>query len=117
MAHVIINRAEKGGWWGSTISEVVRKPYQFSCWNDNDPNSEVCRDIADDGAEGFTSWLEDKTFRECLHAALAAITGQHPDQTGNAFHYHVSNMRNPPKWSKGVTPSAEIGHHVFFNNI
>lgn len=25
-------------WWGDTILKICRKPYQFSCWNMDDPN-------------------------------------------------------------------------------
>ena len=35
---VIQNRCERGGWFGNTIREVCLKPYQFSCWNNDDCN-------------------------------------------------------------------------------
>lgn len=38
VAWVVRNRAERGGWWGDTIREVCLKPWQFSCWNETDPN-------------------------------------------------------------------------------
>ena len=43
VASVILNRVafsgRRGGyWWGNTVYEVCHKPWQFSCWNQNDPN-------------------------------------------------------------------------------
>ena len=35
---VIRNRCETGGWFGNSIREVCLKPYQFSCWNNDDCN-------------------------------------------------------------------------------
>src|SRR5512134_3045692 len=35
VAHVILNRARAGGWFGAGVSEVC---LQFSCWNPGDPN-------------------------------------------------------------------------------
>lgn len=38
VANVILNRARQGGWWGDDVVKVCRKPKQFSCWNNGDPN-------------------------------------------------------------------------------
>ena len=43
IASVILNRLafsrqKNGYWWGNTITEICRKPYQFSCWNQDDVN-------------------------------------------------------------------------------
>jgi len=38
VACVILNRVRRGGWWGDSIVSVSQKPYQFSCWNKDDPN-------------------------------------------------------------------------------
>jgi hypothetical protein len=39
VASVIMNRVSKGGWWGDSIDKVCLKKFQFSCWNQNDPNA------------------------------------------------------------------------------
>ena len=33
VANVIMNRVDRGGWYGASIKDVVLKPLQFSCWN------------------------------------------------------------------------------------
>ncbi len=43
VASVILNRVEVAKrrghyWWGNKIIQVCQKPYQFSCWNKQDPN-------------------------------------------------------------------------------
>lgn len=43
VAWVILNRASIGGWWGNSIETVCLKPWQFSCWNANDPNAPYMR--------------------------------------------------------------------------
>ena len=41
VAWTIRNRVNDGNaksWWGEGYVGVCQKPYQFSCWNKNDPN-------------------------------------------------------------------------------
>ena len=38
VAYVIKNRAEARRWYGNTPKEVCLKDWQFSCWNEGDPN-------------------------------------------------------------------------------
>ena len=105
VACVIINRARRGGWWGSTIEDVCRKKWQFSCWNAHDPNRRKI-EVVD---------TNDACFAECLEIARRAIDGRLPDRTAGACHYHTSGVQ--PDWSMGKTPSAVIGAHHFFNDI
>ena len=110
VASVVLNRVKfakcKGRyWWGNTIAEVCRCPWQFSCWNVNDPNYKILtQDL-----------LADKSFQVCRRIALRAIGGVLSDQTCGATHYHLRSLR--PKWSIGKIPCAEIGNHIFCNDI
>ncbi len=106
VAHVILNRVEKGGWWGDTIETVCRKPWQFSCWNEDDPNRAKMEAL---------TLLSDKQFRECLAAASAAVHELEPDPTAGSCHYHVWSIE--PRWAQGVEPVAEIGRHLFYRGI
>lgn len=36
------------------------------------------------------------------------------DFTDNSTHYHVVNMKNPPRWSKVLEQTLVIGKHVFY---
>lgn len=105
VAHVVLNRARKGGWWGDTIASVCLRSSQFSCWNLNDPNRKKIESIQ----------MGDKVFQECEFAALGAILGHYPDPTSNSCHYHTSSVH--PKWATGHTSVGHIGNHIFYNDI
>ena len=62
IAHVILNRARAGGWWGSAISEVCLKRWQFSCWNAGDPNRPRL----------FQIELDDRDLLGCARACVEA---------------------------------------------
>ncbi len=38
VAHVVLNRVKAQSYYGKTIRDVILKPWQFSCFNENDPN-------------------------------------------------------------------------------
>ena len=108
VAWVILNRARKPGWWGHDIESVCLKRWQFSCWNPTDPNYPYLsgkRPIP--GAE----------FLRMREIALAAVLEAQPDPTGGATHYHVKNMKNPPRWRLGAQHAATIGNHVFSRDV
>nr|DAS10149.1 MAG TPA: Cell Wall Hydrolase [Caudoviricetes sp.] len=110
VASVVLNRVNfaksRGGyWWGNTVSDVCRKPWQFSCWNANDPNAQLIQKV--DG--------KDRIFASCKRTAARAVGGVLKDKTFGATHYHVIGLR--PKWAFGKIPCAEIGHHLFYNDI
>ena len=110
IASVILNRvafAKRRGryWWGNTIAGVCLAPWQFSCWNENDLNRKII-ERADDADIGFCI---------CKRIALRAASGLLEDRTSGATHYHTRSLR--PKWSVGKIPCAEIGSHIFYNDI
>ncbi|MBI5162457.1 MAG: cell wall hydrolase [Magnetospirillum sp.] len=110
VAWVIRNRVRLAAerrvlWWGTTIAEVCRRPWQFSCWNETDPNRAKIEALSDN----------DRAFRVCLAVARRVLAGEVPDPTFGATHYHVKGLA--PPWSKGKTPSAAIGNHLFFNDV
>lgn len=102
VASVILNRAKRGGWFGDTITEVCRKPMQFSCWNPNDPNCEKAANITE----------IDKQYAQALLIAEKAVAGTLPDSTGGATHYHDYKIK--PKWSGEMTRTTQIGNHIFY---
>ncbi len=104
IAHVILNRFRKGGWWGDTILRCCLKSKQFSCWNDSDPNREKIIAVT----------LSDSVFRDCLYAALAAIRDEGNDPTHGATHYHTDTIS--PGWAEGKHYDS-IGHHRFYRDI
>lgn len=105
VACVILNRAAKPGWWGRSVAEVCLKPWQFSCWNADDPNR----------AKLLTVDASDPAFRLALEVAGRALAGSLADCTAQATHYHARHVL--PGWAKGRAPSAMIGRHAFYNDI
>lgn len=106
VAWVVRNRAEKGGWWGSTLKEVCKFPWQFSCWNKNDPNRKKLEELD----------LRSLDYFHCARAALCAImSAKSADPTRGSTHYHHSNVE--PEWAKGKLPVVIIGVHCFYNDI
>ncbi len=89
VGNVIVNRAHQKTWFGQSIRNVCLKPYQFSCWNENDPNRERLMAVTH----------ETPLFAQCLDVAKAVIEQQYPDLTKGADHYYSNDLVFPPKWS------------------
>lgn len=102
MNRVAFARNRPKFWWGTTIETVCRKRWQFSCWNENDPNRSKLMTVA----------AGDLGFDTCLRIARRAIAGVLADPTGGATHYHNSSVE--PLWAQGRAPIAEIGSHLFY---
>lgn len=110
VANVVLNRvkiAQKKGryWWGNNIISVCQKPYQFSCWNKNDPSYNRLITVRADNIH----------FATALRIARRAVIGVLRDNTGGATHYHADYVR--PYWAQGETPVTIIGHHHFYKLV
>mgnify|MGYP003149696888 CR=1 FL=1 len=105
VCHVILNRVKKGGWWGNTIEKVCRKKYQFSCWNENDPNRKKLEDLT----------LDNTDYLTCIGVAVRCLSHELVDNTDKCTHYHVKNLQ--PYWAAQETPDVEIENHVFYRGI
>lgn len=103
VANVIANRVARPGWWGRDWRGVCMAPYQFSCWNANDPNLIKLSTVTTD----------DAAFAAAVQIATEAVTGQLDDITGGAVNYHATSIQ-PPAWAADMTVTAEIGRHVFY---
>ena len=104
VAHVIVNRAEKGGWRGDTLKRVCLKNWQFSCWNKSDPNRSKL--------EGLPKHTPG--YREALNAVALALVADN-DPTMGACHYHVAGL--DPDWRDDSKITAKIHNHVFYAGI
>ncbi|WP_458725058.1 cell wall hydrolase [Pseudomonas mandelii] len=115
VAWTIRNRVEtdlhndgKPDWWGEGFARVCQAPYQFSCWNRNDPNYPSLS-----GAKAVP-------FRELAQAQIAAdqvIDGKVPDPTGGATHYYAIAMKKAPGWAVRAKETVRLGGHVFFKDV
>jgi spore germination cell wall hydrolase CwlJ-like protein len=106
VACVIRNRAQhpRVRWWGVGYSGVCLKPFQFSCWNTNDPNRKVL--------EALDHVPPPPVYSLAKAVAADIIDGLIPDITGGADHYHTLDVA--PDWAEGVKPIKRIGQHVFY---
>ncbi len=106
VAWVIRNRADHPGWWGHGIAGVCRQPWQFSCWNADDPNR----------AKLIGVTARDEMFRECLMAVAAVLSGNVADPTGGANHYYAPGHAKTlsPNWAAGAVPTLRLRNHAFY---
>lgn len=106
VASVVVNRARRRRkHFGLTVEDVCRKPWQFSCWNSNDPNRRRLLEVS----------LADAVFRHCLDIARRAVSGTLADRTAGSTHYHHEAIA--PVWSRGHSPVTQIGRHRFYNDV
>ncbi|PWE39629.1 cell wall hydrolase [Pseudomonas prosekii] len=103
-----VNDGKANSWWREGYAGVCQAPYQFSCWNKNDPNF------------AYLSGAKTIPFRELAQARIAAdqvINGKVADPTGGATHYYAATMPKPPAWTKGAEQTLKLGRHRFFKNV
>lgn len=107
VAAVVLNRVEHaekrdGFWWGNDVIAVCQKPYQFSCWNKNDPNYKKLLELD----------ATNLHFATALRIARRALAGVMDDPTDHATHYHAQGI--DPSWAEDEKPTAVIGRHLFY---
>ncbi len=93
-----VSKAKGKFWWGNSIIEICQKPYQFSCWNRDDPNYRKVLNVD----------ARDRIFAKALDIARICL----PDPTRDATHYHVAGIY--PFWARNQQPTATIGRHIFY---
>ena len=99
----------KPDWWGEGYVGVCQAPWQFSCWNKNDPNRPYLT-----GAKA----IPETEYARAREAAVAAMTSKEPDPTGGATHYYSTTMASPPKWTgHPARRTTKIGRHIFFKDV
>ncbi len=106
MAHVIMvamNRVRHPTWWGHDVSSVCLAPWQFSCWNVDDPNRTKLLAVTP----------SDPQFAMALTLAERAIDGQLPDETGGADSYYALTLK-PPYWTARAQHTTNDNWHSFW---
>lgn len=111
VAHVILNRLAVArhmpGFWGwpDSITGICLQPWQFSVWNENDPNRKKLDTITADNP----------FYRKAYNVAMDAMDGHlGKDPTAGATHYlNPGAVHIMPNWTNG-DPLAVIGKHHFY---
>lgn len=86
VAYTVVNRAMDGKKWnGETIRESILKPWQYSCFNKNDPNREKLMDP------------EKNVFENCLRVADRVLKNKNGGLNKGQTNYHTKSVR--PRWS------------------
>ncbi len=120
---VVVNRANIAAKWllqhperqfhplygfGTPDSAALR-PWQFSCWNRDDPNRAALLAVGP----------ADRAFATACRLAKVAVHREIEDPTNGATHYHTIAAPAavqiwPPRWAREQEPTTTIGHHVFY---
>lgn len=127
VAHVIVNRARHKR-WPDTVRGVAYDDAQFSCWNDDDVNSEMMPKMLEfynylkHKPDGWEEWYaefkrspdypEFKKYLEARQIARDVLEDQDDDPTNGAVFYHTSSIS--PYWARGQRVVARIGAHQFY---
>lgn len=111
VVHVVRNRVIARG--SNAATECLR-PWQFSCWNLNDPNRQVIERMRPG----------EKLYEEL--AVLVARAWREPDTTKGSRHYYCprgmpidpgTGARKVPVWAIGRKPAVIIGPGYFFAGV
>ena len=100
VANVVTNRKKKK--FARTIHDVCVAPYQFSCWNKDDPNY----------VETTNPPADCVIFRKCLQVAENVLSEKWPDLTDGCDHYHERSIK--PYWAVYKSPKRIFGSHYFY---
>lgn len=123
IAFTIINRAKAKAWWSKgvepypdhSLAAVCLKPWQFSCWNEKDPNRKLLIELQDQ----YRKAIRQKSCRAALKALIDALDGYVEDETFGATHYLTTELHlsgRAPEWSRR-DDYVEIGGHRFFSGV
>jgi len=102
VAHSVLNRVHKPGWWGTDIMSVVFKKWQYSSMTDpHDPQ--------------LTAWPKnDAVWQQCLQVAWDVVYGMSENPAPTADSYFDDSI-SPPKWATLDTFVRKIGRLSFYN--
>lgn len=98
---VVRNRIAAHTYFGHDYHNVILRPYQFSSFNVDDPNS--------------TKWPQDgeESWVESIAEANEVLSGC-DDVTNGALFYYSPPLTAPPHAWGPVIPTASIGHLSFW---
>ncbi len=103
VAHVLLNRLKDGrAFFGKTLAGICLRPFQFSCWNHNDPQRDRM------------ALLTEQQLAPQLH--ILNLARVQADPTKGALYYYSDSMATPPSWAAKMTFIVKIGRHNFLTD-
>ena len=105
---VILNRREKNGWFGHNLYEVILKPFQFSCFNSNDPQFTKLVNMANDWSYAYAKIASLRTCHYLAEGLLDGTVKKYDDIT----HYHTVDCN--PHWDDHMKLAFTLGNHEFY---
>lgn len=103
-----VNDGKQKSWWGEGYAGVCQAPYQFSCWNKNDPNFAYLS-----GAKPIPAGQ----LALARSAADQVLSGLAADPTDGATHYYALSLPKAPAWVKGAMLTLTLGQHRFYKAV
>jgi spore germination cell wall hydrolase CwlJ-like protein len=104
VGNVIMNRHRRSH---SSIEEICLKPKQFSCWNPNDPNLEIIKNVN----------TANPIYKLCFDCSAKLVNNEYDDITNGATHYYSTKIKTIPKWADLNKITKAIGNHVFLKLV
>lgn len=112
------NRRRRPRWERLSLKAIALQPWQFSCFNPNDPNRPALLDLhksdpiswerADTVCDLFERGLTVEPIKRATHYCTAALWGRAPRDPAKPLWFEA------PEIAAGRTRKvAEWGHHVF----
>jgi N-acetylmuramoyl-L-alanine amidase len=111
---VIRNRVEKSV--HKSYKEACLQRFQFSCWNENDPNRNILLEMGEKILNQES--VNDIYFSQCKFLAIGIMNGSLIDNTKGANHYmtwDLFNSKKKPSWAKNAKNLQTKGNQIFFN--
>ena len=91
IAYTAVNRAhDKKAWNGKTVKGAILKPWQYSCFNHNDPNRKQLKN-----PEAYSP----KAFYTCLKIAKGVLSEKFRDPAKATHYYNPAAVKNKPNWA------------------
>lgn len=98
VAYTAINRANDGKKWnGESVRGAILKPWQYSCFNENDSNRDKLMN---------PEKYDKQAFARCLDIARDVLAGKYKDPTGATHYFNPETAK--PKWADKIRRLGRI---------